>query len=71
MYQACRAGNSLATPNLAKPDKSNPPAGGPNPKTYKLKAKSLKIISAWRYPGVSPQKNPIPGDILAEIEDML
>lgn len=26
------------------------------------------IISAWRYPGVSPEKNPIPEEILREIE---
>ncbi|HPN96698.1 MAG TPA: hypothetical protein PLK35_02935 [Candidatus Moranbacteria bacterium] len=27
----------------------------------------IKIISAWRYPGVSPQKNPIPENILEDI----
>lgn len=27
----------------------------------------LKIISAWRYPGVSPKRDPIPADILREI----
>ena len=39
----------------------------------KLKAKSskLKIISAWRYPGKSPAKNPIPAEILAEIKDLI
>jgi hypothetical protein len=26
-----------------------------------------KIISVWRYPGVSPEKNPIPKEILDEI----
>lgn len=26
-----------------------------------------KIISAWRYPGLSPQKNPIPEEILREL----
>lgn len=31
----------------------------------------LRIISAWRYPGVSPQKNPIPSGILAEIEGII
>ena len=32
-----------------------------------------KIISAWRYPGISPvgKKIPIPDDILAEIENVL
>lgn len=33
-------------------------------------AKKLKIISAWRYPGVSPKNNPIPEEILNEIEDL-
>ncbi len=32
-----------------------------------LEKNSLKIISAWRYPGVSPQKNPIPEEILWEL----
>jgi molecular chaperone DnaK (HSP70) len=29
---------------------------------------SLKIISAWRYPGMSPKRNPIPDEILRELE---
>ncbi len=29
----------------------------------------LLIISAWRYPGVSPAGNPIPANILRELED--
>lgn len=33
-------------------------------------SKQLTIISAWRYPGVSPKKNPIPEEILREIEDI-
>lgn len=31
----------------------------------------LKIISVWRYPGVSPKNNPIPQDILEEVNDMI
>jgi hypothetical protein len=27
----------------------------------------LRIISAWRYPGVSPKRNPIPDEILREL----
>jgi len=38
---------------------------------YQILNAKYKIISAWRYPGVSPQKNPIPSDILDEIEDMI
>lgn len=33
--------------------------------------KRVKIISAWRYPGISPKKNPIPEEILDEISDIL
>jgi hypothetical protein len=28
----------------------------------------LKIISAWRYPGISPQENPIPQEIILELK---
>jgi len=35
----------------------------------KLKTNQLKIISAWRYPGVSPKKDPIPEEILREISE--
>jgi len=31
----------------------------------------LTVISAWRYPGKSPAKNPIPQEILAEIQNLL
>ena len=37
----------------------------------KLKAKKLKIISAWRYPGKSPKNNPIPEEILNEIRSLI
>lgn len=29
----------------------------------------LRIISAWRYPGMSPKRNPIPEEILRELEE--
>jgi len=32
-------------------------------------ARQLRIISAWRYPGVSPKRNPIPEEILRELEE--
>lgn len=31
--------------------------------------KQLRIISAWRYPGVSPKRSPIPEEILRELEE--
>ena len=42
-------------------------------KNYELQTinqKQIKIISAWRYPGVSPQNNPIPEEILREISEL-
>lgn len=33
-----------------------------------LQPKQLRIISAWRYPGVSSKRSPIPREILQELE---
>ncbi len=38
---------------------------------YKLADKKIKIITAWRYPGVSPQRDPIPKEVLEEIKELL
>jgi hypothetical protein len=45
----------------------------PNSKIQELKTmnQKLKIISAWRYPGVSPKKDPIPAEILQEIKSAI
>jgi len=45
-----------------------------NPKLKKIQDainsnKKITIISAWRYPGVSPEKDPIPAEIWREIEE--
>ena len=34
-------------------------------------ADKVKIISAWRYPGKSPERDPIPPDVLREIRNIL
>ena len=34
-------------------------------------AKQIKVITAWRYPGKSPSRDPIPPEILAEIRNLL
>jgi hypothetical protein len=31
----------------------------------------IKIISVWRYPGISPKNNPIPEEILREIKGII
>lgn len=37
------------------------------PMESSLQQPELKIISAWRYPGVSPKREPIPTEILQEL----
>jgi hypothetical protein len=39
-----------------------------NVKRITISNQKLRIISAWRYPGVSPKRNPIPDEILRELE---
>jgi len=34
---------------------------------YALKGKRLRIITTWRYPGKSPEREPIPEDIIEEL----
>jgi hypothetical protein len=36
-----------------------------------LNQKKKRIITAWRYPGKSPVRNPIPEDVLREIRNFL
>ncbi|MAF79797.1 hypothetical protein CL629_01830 [bacterium] len=37
----------------------------------KLRGKTIRIITAWRYPGVSPKRDPIPEEVLMEIQSLL
>jgi hypothetical protein len=30
-----------------------------------------KIISAWRYPGISPKRNAVPEEIMEEVKDLI
>lgn len=36
-----------------------------------ISSQKIRIISAWRYPGISPERDPIPEDILRELESVL
>ena len=38
---------------------------------YKLTGNKIKIITAWRYPGKSPKRNPIPQEILDEVYNLI
>lgn len=35
------------------------------------KLNQIKVITAWRYPGKSPERNPIPQEILEEIKTII
>lgn len=40
--------------------------------TKKIKGRKItRIISAWRYPGQSPKRNPIPKEILEEVQRII
>lgn len=34
-------------------------------------SKQLKIITTWRYPGKSPERDPIPADVIEEVRKLL
>jgi len=38
---------------------------------YQLYGKRIKIITAWKYPGKSSERDPIPDEIKKEIRDIL
>ena len=38
---------------------------------YKISKKRIRIITAWRYPGKSPARDPIPPEILKEVRKIL
>lgn len=42
-------------------------------KNEKLKTKKIRIISAWRYPGISPKGKeiPIPEDVFNDLQEFL
>jgi hypothetical protein len=62
MYQTRRAGNhKFETLNSKKILNFK----------YQILNTKIKIISAWRYPGVSPKKDPIPAEILQEIKSSI
>jgi hypothetical protein len=57
---------SEAIPNIQYliPNKIQKPKSG----ISNFLPRQMRIISTWRYPGISPKRNPIPEDILLELE---
>lgn len=58
MYQIKRKSPAFAKA-MAGEEKVKIKSFGPN---------KIRIISAWRYPGVSPKRDPIPEEILRELD---
>ncbi|MFA6307188.1 MAG: hypothetical protein WC639_05275 [Patescibacteria group bacterium] len=38
---------------------------------YQKEGARYKIISVWRYPGVSPKRNAVPEEIMEEVKDLI
>ncbi len=38
---------------------------------FRLPEKKIKVITAWRYPGKSPERDPVPSEILSEVRTLL
>ena len=65
MYQICKIKiTKIQETRYKQIPNSNFQFQKPKTKNYKL-----RIISAWRYPGVSPKNNPIPEEILRELSE--
>ncbi|QQG45408.1 MAG: hypothetical protein HYW89_00525 [Candidatus Sungiibacteriota bacterium] len=75
MYILTREGGSLAPPfaahkgNLAFSSRNKGRGSTAHPLAGSIK--KIKIITAWRYPGKSPKRDPIPPEILREIKSIV
>ena len=38
---------------------------------YALKEKQIIVITAWRYPGKSPERDPVPQSVLGEVRNII
>jgi hypothetical protein len=64
MYQTRGAGNLKSKISNSKQIQN------PKFKIINSANRQVRIISAWRYPGVSPERDPIPEEILREISEL-
>ena len=63
MYRLAKRGNS-------KSETLNPKQKSPF-KQFSLNQPKLKIITVWRYPGVSPERDAVPQEIIQEVQRLL
>jgi len=56
---------------IEKPETDNKKPETTPFKKWETSNARLKIITAWRYPGESPARDPIPADVIREIQRLL
>jgi hypothetical protein len=71
MYQSQKTVKNQPLPENTEQETKDTAESGIQKLQKLLTNKKLKVISAWRYPGVSPKNNPIPEEIFWEIESLL
>ena len=67
MYQL-RKSETISIRQLADQIPISKKIRNPKSEIHNSSNQRIRIISAWRYPGISPKRNPIPEDILRELE---
>lgn len=68
MYQIKRKTPAFAKASAADKSLADRSAGKQNSKLKTFGQQKIRLISAWRYPGVSPKRDPIPEEILRELQ---
>lgn len=58
----------LAKPATREKKKEDKSAGW---KTYKPSTTKIRVITAWRYPGVSSERDPVPEEVIREVQSLL
>lgn len=75
MYVLTREGGSPALPRAAHKENSvlspRDKERGQTATRLAEGIKKIKVITAWRYPGRAPERDPVPVEILQEIKNIL
>lgn len=62
---------AISPGKAGRPSKSRLPLSQKYSTAARYGLKKIKIITAWRYPGRAPERDPIPVEILREIKKLL
>ena len=70
-YQELWVMYKIDKPETNKQETSNEKPEATPFKKWETSNARLKVITAWRYPGESPARDPIPADVIREIQRLL